>query len=92
LKETKSILWHELEEARIIQIITEKVKEPEQWVKVIEEHREIMDHLEKKISQLNDSSQEAGQEIKAFGKYAKTFLRRGENCVSSCTKRNFLYP
>ena len=52
LKEiAKSILWHELEEARIIQIITEKVKEPEQWVKVKEEHREIMDHLEKKISQ-----------------------------------------
>jgi uncharacterized protein YdaT len=68
LKEiAKSILRHELEEARIVQIITEKVKEPEQWVKVIEGHKEIMDLLEKKISQLEDSSQEAGEEIKTFG-------------------------
>lgn len=68
LKEiAKSILRHELEEARIIQIITEKVKEPEQRVKVIEGHKEIMDLLEKKISQLEDSSQEAGEEIKTFG-------------------------
>jgi hemerythrin superfamily protein len=69
LKEiAKSILRHELEEeARIIQIITEKVKEPEQWVKVIKGHKEIMDLLEKKISQLEDSSQETGEEIKTFG-------------------------
>jgi predicted RNA-binding protein with EMAP domain len=51
LKElAKSILQHELEEARLIQIITEKVKEPEQWVKIIEEHKGIVDLLGKKIS------------------------------------------
>jgi hemerythrin-like domain-containing protein len=64
LKEiAKSILPHELEEARIIQIITEKVEEPEQ--SVIREHKGIMD-LEKKISQLEESSQEAGDKIKTF--------------------------
>ncbi len=65
LKEiAKSILPHELEEeARIIQIIREKVKEPEQ--SVVREHKGIMD-LEKKISQLEESSQEAGEEIKKF--------------------------
>ena len=38
------ILRHEVEEeARIIQVITEKVKEPERWVKIIQEHRGIVD-------------------------------------------------
>ena len=67
LKEiAKSIIQHELEEARIIQIITEKVKEPEQWVNIIEEHNGIVDLLEEKISQLEDSSQESGEEINTF--------------------------
>jgi predicted RNA-binding protein with EMAP domain len=67
LKElAKSILQHELEEARFIQIITEKVKEPEQWVKIIEEHKGIVDFLGKKISQLEDSSQIPGEEINIF--------------------------
>ena len=60
------ILRHEVEEeARIIQVITEKVKEPERLVKVIQEHRSIID-LEKKISQLEDSSQEVVEEIKTL--------------------------
>jgi len=61
------ILRHEVEEeARIIQVITEKVKEPERLVKVIQEHRSIIDLLEKKISQLEDSSQEVVEEIKTL--------------------------
>jgi hemerythrin len=61
------ILRHEVEEeARIIQVITEKVKEPERSVKVIQEHRGIIDLLEKKISQLEDSSQEVAEEIKTL--------------------------
>jgi hemerythrin len=60
------ILRHEVEEeARIIQVISEKVKEPERSVKVIQEHRGIVD-LEKKISQLEDSSQEVVEEIKTL--------------------------
>ena len=60
------ILRHEVEEeARIIQVITEKVKEPERLVKVIQEHRSVID-LEKKISQLEDSSQEVVEEIKTL--------------------------
>jgi len=60
------IARHEVEEeARIIQVITEKVKEPERLVKVIQEHRSIID-LEKKISQLEDSSQEVVEEIKTL--------------------------
>src|SRR5215472_3783829 len=60
------IARHEVEEeARIIQVITEKVKEPERLVKVIQEHRSVID-LEKKISQLEDSSQEVVDEIKTL--------------------------
>ena len=60
------IARHEVEEeARIIQVITEKVKEPERLVKVIQEHRSVID-LEKKISQLEDSSQEVVEEIKTL--------------------------
>ena len=61
------IARHEVEEeARIIQVITEKVKEPERWVKIIQEHRGIVDLLEKKFSQLEDSSQEVAEEIKTL--------------------------
>jgi hemerythrin len=61
------ILRHEVEEeARIIKVITEKVKEPERSVKVIKEHIDIVDLLEKKISQLEDSSQEVAEEIKTL--------------------------
>jgi hemerythrin len=68
LKEiARLILRHEVEEeARIIQVITKKVKEPERWVKILQEHRGIVDLLEKKISQLEDSSQEVAEEIKTL--------------------------
>jgi hemerythrin-like domain-containing protein len=64
----KSILRHEVEEeAGIIRFIMENVKESEQSVKVMQEHKGIIDVLEKKISQLEGSSQEATEEIKTFG-------------------------
>ena len=68
LKEVaKSILRHELEEeGRIIQIIMKKVKDPEQSVKIIGEHRRIIDLLENKISQLEGSSKEVDDEMETF--------------------------
>ena len=71
----KSILRHELEEeGRIIQIIMKKVKDPEQSVKIIGEHRRIMNLLENKISQLEDSSKEVDEEIETFANDMRTFL------------------
>jgi hemerythrin len=84
LKEiAKSIIQHELEEARIIQIITEKVKEPEQWVKIIEEHKGFVDLLEKKISQLKlkDSSQEPCEVINTFSNYMRKHFSDEEEIV-----------
>jgi hemerythrin len=64
----KSILRHEVEEeAGIIRFIMENVKESEQLVKVMQVHKGIIDVLEKKISQLEGSSQEATEEIKTLG-------------------------
>ena len=64
----KSILRHEAEEeARIIRIIMENAKESEQSVKVMQEHRGVIDLLENKISQFEDSSQEVAEQIKTFG-------------------------
>lgn len=60
------IVRHEVEEEARIKVITEKVEEPERLVKVIQEHRGIVDLLEKKISQLEDSSQEVVEEIKTL--------------------------
>jgi transcription initiation factor IIE alpha subunit len=42
------IVRHEVEEEARIKVITEKVEEPERLVKVIQEHRGIVDLLEKK--------------------------------------------
>jgi hemerythrin len=83
LKEiAKLILRHEVEEEeRIIRIITEKAKEPEQSVKVMQEHSGIIDLLEKKISQLEDSSQEVAQEIKTFGNYMRKHFSDEEEIV-----------
>jgi iron-sulfur cluster repair protein YtfE (RIC family) len=75
------IARHEVEEeARIIQVITEKVKEPERLVKVIQEHRSIID-LEKKISQLEDSSQEVVEEIKTLCNDMRKHFSKEEEIV-----------
>ena len=64
----KPILRHAVEEeARIMRVIMQKAKEQsEQSIKVLQEHKEIIDFLEKRISQLEGSSQEVAEEIKKF--------------------------
>ena len=83
----KSILRHEAEEeARIIRIIMENAKESEQSVKVMQEHRGVIDLLENKISQFEDSSQEVAEQIKGRHGGRQTSLYcdcPGGACVSS---------
>ncbi|MGC2670127.1 MAG: hemerythrin domain-containing protein [Candidatus Nitrosopolaris sp.] len=61
----KPILRHTVEEeARIMRIIMQKAKEQsEHSVKVLQEHKEIINFLEKRISQLEGSSQDIAKEI-----------------------------
>jgi hemerythrin-like domain-containing protein len=82
LKEiAKSILRHEVEEeAGIIRIITENA-ESEQSVKVMQEYRGIIDLLEKKISQFEDSSQEVAEEIKTIGDDMRRHFSEEEEIV-----------
>jgi hemerythrin-like domain-containing protein len=90
LKEiAKSIMQHELEEARIIQIITEKVKEPQQWVKIIEEHKGMVDLLGKEISQLKDSSQELGEGINTFSNDMRRHFSDEEEIVFPLLLKEF---
>ena len=77
----KSILRHEVEEeARIIRFIMENAKQSEQ-VKVMQEHKGIIDVLEKKISQLEGSSQEVTEEIKTFGDDMRRHFSEEEEIV-----------
>ena len=76
----KSILRHE-EEARIIRFIMENAKESEQSVKVMQEHRRIIDLLEKKISQFENSSQEVAEEIKTFSDDMRKHFSEEEEIV-----------
>jgi hemerythrin-like domain-containing protein len=78
----KSILRHEVEgEARIIRIIMENAKEFEQSVKVMEEHRVVIDLLENKISQFEDSSQEVAEQIKTFGEDMRRHFSEEEEII-----------
>jgi hemerythrin-like domain-containing protein len=78
----KSILRHEVEEeARIIRFIMENAKESDQLIKVTQEHRGILDLLEKKISQYEDSSQEVAEEIKTFGNDMRRHFSEEEEIV-----------
>lgn len=78
----KSILRHEVEEeARIIRFIMENAKQSEQSVKVMQEHKGIIDVLEKKISQLEGSSQEVTEEIKTFGDDMRRHFSEEEEIV-----------
>jgi hemerythrin len=68
LKEiSKPILRHAVEEeARIMRVIMEKAKDQsEQSIKVMQEHRWIIEFLDKRIPQL-EKSQEDGREIRRF--------------------------
>jgi hemerythrin-like domain-containing protein len=58
----------------------QKAKEQsEQSIKVLQEHKEIMNFLEKRISQLEGSSQDITEEVNAFGdEMRKHFSEEGE--------------
>jgi hemerythrin superfamily protein len=81
LKEiSKPILRHAVEEeARIMRVIMEKAKDQsEQSIKIMQEHRWIIEFLDKRIPQL-EKSQEAGGEIKGFvDNLTKHFLEEEE--------------
>jgi hemerythrin len=64
----KPILRHAVEEeARIVRVIMQKANdESEESIRVMQEHRRIIEFLYKRIPQLEDSSQEVAQEIKYF--------------------------
>jgi iron-sulfur cluster repair protein YtfE (RIC family) len=65
----KSILRHAIEEeARIIRVIMQKAKDhSEQSIKVMQEHKLIIEFLDKTISQLKTfSQQESAKKIKKF--------------------------
>jgi hypothetical protein len=62
----KSILRHAVEEdARIMRVIRQKAKkQSEQSIKVMQDHRQIIEFLDKTISQLKTSSQEESARIR----------------------------
>ena len=65
----KSILRHAIEEeARIMRVIMQKAKDhSEQSIKVMQEHKQIIEFLDKTISQLKTFSQEeSAKKIKRF--------------------------
>jgi hemerythrin-like domain-containing protein len=65
----KSILRHAVEEeARIMRVIMQKAEDQsEQSIKVMQEHRQIIEFLDKTISQLkNFSQEESAKKIKKF--------------------------
>ena len=79
----KPILRHAVEEeARIMRIIMQKAKEQsEQSVKVLQEHKEIINFLEKRISQLEGSSQDITEEINTFGDEIRKHFSEEEEIV-----------
>ena len=79
----KPILRHAVEEEeRIMRVIMEKAKEQsEQSVKVLQEHKEIINFLEKRISQLEGSSQDITEEINTFGDEIRKHFSEEEETV-----------
>jgi hemerythrin len=78
----KSILRHEVEEeAGIIRFIMENVNESELSIKLMHEHKGIIDVVEKKIFQLEGSSQEATEEIKTLGDDIRRHFSEEEEIV-----------
>lgn len=65
----KSILRHAIEEeARIMRVIMQKAKDhSEQSIKVVQEHKQLIEFLDKTVSQLKTFSQEeSAKKIKKF--------------------------
>ena len=79
----KPILWHAVEEeARIMRVIMQKAKEQsEQSIKVLQEHKGIRNFLEKRISQLEGSSQDIAEEINTFGDDMRKHFSEEEEIV-----------
>jgi ribosome maturation protein Sdo1 len=78
----KPILRHAVEEARIMRIIMQKAKEQsEQSVKVLQDHKEIIKFLEKRISQLEGSSQDITEEVNTFGDEMRKLFSEEEEIV-----------
>ena len=79
----KPILWHAVEEeARIMRVIMQKAKEQsEQSIKVLQEHKGIRNFLEKRISQLEGSSQDIAEEINTFGDEMRKHFSEEEEIV-----------
>ena len=71
----KSILRHAVEEeARIMRVIMQKAKEQsEQSIKVMQEHRQIIEFLDKTIPQLKNSSPE--QSARKIQKFAEDSIK-----------------
>ena len=84
LKEIKKpILRHAVEEeARIMRVIMQKATEQsEQSIKVLQEHKQIINFLEKRISQLEDSSQDIAEEVNTFGDEMRKHFSEEEEIV-----------
>src|SRR5207253_592051 len=79
----KSILRHAVEEARIMRVVMQKAKDQsEQSIKVMQEHRHIIEFLDKTISQLeNFSQQESAKMIKQFVENSITHFSEEEEIV-----------
>jgi iron-sulfur cluster repair protein YtfE (RIC family) len=79
----KPILWHAVEEeARIMLVIMQKAKEQSnQSIKVLQEHKGIRNFLEKRISQLECSSQDIAEEVNTFGDEIRKHFSEEEEIV-----------
>jgi hemerythrin-like domain-containing protein len=84
LKELKKpILRHTVEEeARIMRIIMQKAKEQsEQSIKILQEHKEIINFLEKRIPQLEGSPQDIVEDVTKFGDEMRKHFSEEEEIV-----------
>jgi hemerythrin-like domain-containing protein len=84
LKELKKpILRHTVEEeARIMRIIMQKAKEQsEQSIKILQEHKEIINFLEKRIPQLEGSPQDIVEDVTKFGDEMRKHFSEEEEVV-----------
>ena len=84
LKELKKpIILHTVEEeARIMRIIIQKAKEQsEQSIKILQEHNGIINFLEKRIPQLEGSSQDIVDDVTKFGDAMRKHFSEEEQVV-----------
>ena len=79
----KPILQHAVEEeGRIMRVIMQKAKEQsEQSIKVLQEHKEIIDFFERRIFQLEGSSQDIAEEVNTFGNEIRKHFSEEEEIV-----------